>query len=261
MTANPEITETITEAEWEQLADAWPPVVKREDGSLLVISGKWSEGKRTYDYATLEVSGQTPGTVGPEVARTVASARGKDVEEFRSDADADFDGTGYRAATEQSRIVVWWVAPGVPTRLKCGQTYTSSGHIRYGGARVYFYGGPTSGPAYRSQSQKFQLTHQDTLNAPPPPSPKQAEILQKYVDRAKAWGIPYSYRVPDTAVGAKRVLDALAENHWKLRSTGYTDPLSVWKDVLRREQPEPPVPPVPSGQAIRAPRPELEDEL
>ena len=77
----------ITEAEWEALAKNWPPVVEREDGSLLIISGKWSEGKRTYDYATLEVSGQTPGTVGPEVARTVASARGKDVEEFRSDAE------------------------------------------------------------------------------------------------------------------------------------------------------------------------------
>ena len=243
---NTEITVAITEAEWEQLADAWPPVVKREDGSLLVISGKWSEGKRTYDYATLEVSGQTPGTVGPEVARTVASARGKDVEEFRSDADADFDGTGYRAATEQSRVTVWWVAPGVPTRLKCGQTYTSSGHIRYGGAKVHFYGGPTSGPAYRSQSQTFQRDHADLLNAPQPPSPKQVEILQKFADRAQAWGLG-SYAIPATSVGAKEILDSLAENQWKLR--GESDPLAIWRQVLRREQPKPT--PVPEPEPIR----------
>ena len=230
----------ITEMEWEKLAENWPPVVEREDGSLLIISGKWSEGKRTYDYATLEVSGQTPGTVGPEVARSVASARGKDVEDYRHDADAEYDGTGYRAATEQSRVTVWWVAPGVPTRLKCGQTYTSSGHIRYGGAKVHFYGGPTSGPAYRSQSQKFKQTHHDVLSAPATPTPKQVETLQKFANRAKDWNLG-RYAIPHTADGAKRVLNALAENHWKLRSDGYADdPLSVWRQVLREEQPPQP---------------------
>ena len=227
----------ITEAEWQQLAENWPPVVERDDGSLLVISGKWSEAKRTYDYVTLELSGQTPGSVGPEVAQPIASAKGKDVEDFREDADAGFDGTGYRSATDQSRITVWWVAPQVPTRLKCGQTYTSSGHIRYGETKVHFYGGPTSGPAYRSQSQKFQQTHQDVLSAPPAPSPKQIETLQKYVDRANSWGLG-TYAIPRTAAGAKTILDALASNQWKLRG----DPLDVWDGVIRREQPPAPKP-------------------
>ncbi len=228
----------ITEQEWRQLSDNWPPVVEREDGSLLAITGKWSTDKRHYAYATVEVSGLQPSAVGPEICQVVGRATGSDVEDFREDAHANqFDGT-YAAAAE-SRITVWWVSPNTPVRLKAGDTYTSSGDKKYGDAHVHFYGGPASAPAYRSQSQQFQATHQAALNVPQPPSPKQIEILQKYVERAKSWGIREIYRVPDTAAGAKRVLDTLSANGWRLKGEfSGPDPLSTWSSVLSHEKRE-----------------------
>lgn len=253
MTANPEITET----EWEALAKNWPPVVEREDGSgLLLITGKWAEEKTVDDYVVVEIASRPIGEVGPRVAQKMASARGGDVEEFRDDAIATWDGMSWRSAAGPGYVTVWWVAPQVPVRLKCGQRNIKSGWDVSGTSKVHFYGGSTSAPGYRSQSQAFQRDHADLLNAPQPPSPKQVEILQKFADRANAWGLG-SYAIPTTSVGAKEILDSLGANQWKLRGDE-VDPLSVWRQVLREEQPEPPVP---SGQAIRAPRPELEDEL
>ncbi len=201
--------------------------MEREDGSLLVITGKWSEGKREYDYATLEVAGMVPGTVGPAVAQMLQSGKGKDVEDFRADAAAAWDGT--RACPDQSRIAVWWIAPEVPVRVKAGHTYISSGGIPHGESKVYFYGGPASSPAYLSRSKQFQKTHAVEIAAPPPPTPKQIAVLEKYASQA-------GLRVPATAAGAKKILDALAASGWQLRNPyGRSGPIAVWTEALHSE--------------------------
>ena len=72
----------ITESEWTSLSKAWPPVVQRDDGSLVVLSGIYSFDKRHYAYATLEIAGLKPSeAVGRGIATQVATARGKDVED------------------------------------------------------------------------------------------------------------------------------------------------------------------------------------
>ena len=152
----------ITEAEWEQLADAWPPVVEREDGSLLVIAGIWSNGHRSYAYATVEIAQKWPEEAAAmDLVKIIDRARGKDVEDFRSDAETDFDGTGYHLSGKVSRISVLWIPSGVPVRVKIGSTYRSSHGSPSGHSSVHFYGGPTTAAAYRAKSQTFHRDHED----------------------------------------------------------------------------------------------------
>lgn len=237
----------VSESEWESLARNWPPVVGREDGSLLVISGIWSTGQRSYRYAGAEVAGMP---VGEATARgfgaEIGHARGIDTEDYRCDADAAFDGRGYHDSGKISRMSVLSVPAAVPIRVKIGTMYHSSRGTPHGSSSVHFYGGPTSAPAYRSQSQRFRGVHGITGDAPAPPSPRQIAVLEKYVARAKGWGLG-NYRVPRTAAGAKQVLDALAANNWKLSRDGGGEEISeTWSSVLmheRRDRERPPTQP------------------
>ena len=204
------------------LAAAWPPVVERDDGSLVVLAGLWGTAKRQYAYATLEIAGTKPGAVGPAIAKPLFSLKGAEIPEFLG-LDAGWAG-------KDDRATMWWIAADVPTRIKAGETYTSSGGVRHGTSHVTFYGGPTSGPGYRSLSQKFAAAHADEMTAPQPPTPNQVQTLQKFLDLATAWGISAGLQMPATKSAAKTILDALAENGWKLR--GYNpDPIYVWRTV------------------------------
>lgn len=152
----------ITEAEWEQLADAWPPVVEREDGSLLVIAGIWSNGHRSYAYASAEIAQKWPEeAAGMGLVKIIDRARGKDVEDYRRDADTDFDGNGYHLSGKTSRISVLWIPSSVPIRVKIGSTYHSSQGTPRGQSTVHFYGGARTAAAYRTKSQTFQRDHED----------------------------------------------------------------------------------------------------
>lgn len=216
----------IDSSEQLALAADWPPVVERDDGSLVVLSGLWGTAKRTYAYATLEIAGTKPGAVGPTIAKPLFALKGSEIAEFLG-LDAAWSG-------KDDRATIWWIAAATPTRVKAGETYTSTGHIHYGDAHVFFYGGPTSGPGYRSQSKKFAADHAAEMVAPQPPTPSQAETLQKFLDRAQAWGIG-GLQMPATKAAAKQILDALAENGWKLRlqRIGGTDPMMVWRQAIR----------------------------
>ena len=241
----------ITESEWTSLSKAWPPVVQRDDGSLLVISGIYSFGKRHYAYSTVSIAGlKVSEAVGRGIAIQIASARGKDVKDYVADADTGWDGTWNNPGV--SRIQVVLISPGVPVRVKIGDTYYSSRGVPHGDSDVHFYGGPESAAAYRVQSARYIAQHGVALDAPAPPTPRQAETLQKFAERAQSWGLG-AYTVPQTAVGAKKILDALAANNWHLRPEGYgPDPLNVWDAVLRQEkratQPAPPTPKAPLAQ-------------
>lgn len=240
----------ITESEWASLSKKWPPVVQRDDGSLVVLSGIYSFDKRHYAYATLEIAGLKPSeAVGRGIATQVATARGKDVEDYVADADSKWDDT-WQLGTSHIQVVL--IPPGVPIRMKIGDTYYSSHGVPHGDASVHFYGGPESAAAYRSQSARYIAASGVSLNLPAPPTPRQKETLEKFAARAQSWGLG-TYTVPQTAIGAKKILDALAENHWHLRAEGYgPDPLNVWDAVLRQEkratQPAPPAPKAPVQQ-------------
>ena len=220
----------IDSTEQLALAATWPPVITRDDGSLVVLSGLWGTDKRKYAYATLKIAGVKPGAVGPTITKPLFALKGSEIAEFLG-LDAAWSG-------KDDRATIWWIAADVPTRIKAGETYTSSGQIHYGDAHVFFYGGPTSGPGYRSQSKKFAAAHAAEMAAPQPPTPSQTETLQRFLDRAQAWGLDSGLQMPTTKTAAKQVLDALAENGWKL--LGYNpDPIYVWRTVSGA----PPAPP------------------
>ena len=155
-------TGAITEAEWEKLAENWPPVVEREDGSLLVITGIWSNGHRSYAYATVEVAQKWPeDAAGMGLVKIIDRAKGKDVEDYRHDADTAYDGNGYHLSGKVSRLSVLWIPSGVPSRVKVGSTYHSSHGNPSGHSSVHFYGGARTAAAYRAKSQTFQRDHED----------------------------------------------------------------------------------------------------
>lgn len=155
----------ISAARANNIATAWPPVVPHEEG-FLVLGGIWSEDQRTYSYCTLQVGGYWPDDLattkvsGPNGLITrVAAARGERVEEWRPEADTNFDGDGYHDSGKASRVTLWWVSDKVPVRVKYGTTYRSSGKIHYGSSSVHFYGGPTTGPGYKAASRRFRAAH------------------------------------------------------------------------------------------------------
>ena len=225
---------TDIDIDFTALSAAWPPVLERDEGSLVVLAGLWGTAKRTYAYATIEIAGVKPGAVGPTIARPLESLKGDAIAEFL-DLDAGWAG-------KDDRATVWWIAADVPVRVKAGETYTSSGGVRHGTSHVSFYGGPTSGPGYRSQSKKFAAAHVAEMTAPQPPTPSQAETLQRFLDRAQAWGLG-GLQMPTTKDAAKKILDALSENGWKLRGDN-PDPVYVWRTVSG----VPPAPPKISGR-------------
>ena len=150
-----------------------------------------------------------------------------------ADAATEWDDT-WQLGTSHIQVVL--IPPGVPVRLKIGDTYYSSRGVPHGDSSVHFYGGPANAAAYRSQSARYIAGLGVSLNLPAAPTPRQAETLQKFSERAQSWGLG-TYTVPQTAIGAKKVLDALAENNWHLRPEGYgPDPLNVWDRVLRDEK-------------------------
>ncbi len=153
MSTQTTITNNITEAEWEELADAWPPVIQRESGELIVLAGIWSTGHRSYRYANVEVAG-TAAYQSPRAAK-VATAWGKDVEEFLNDCDSEFDGYKYRSSGYISRCEVFIIPAEIPVRVKIGDTSMSSSGRHYGASHVYFYGGPKSGPGYRAACNRL----------------------------------------------------------------------------------------------------------
>lgn len=152
--------EDITEKEWEALGEEKSlPVLTREDGSLLVFGGIWSLGQRKYEYSTVEIAGMpVKEAVEKKLVVAFANARGKDVEEYRFGSDTGYD-RGRVNSTHStgiySKISAYAVPANTPTRVKFGSTYRSSSGNMSGSSHVHFFGGPTSAPAYRSQSAKF----------------------------------------------------------------------------------------------------------
>ncbi len=143
----------ITEAEWKKLAEIWPPVVERETGELIALSGIWSTGHRSYRFANVEVAG-TAAYQSPHAVK-IATAWGADVEEFLNDCDADFDGTKYRCSGYTSRCEVFFIPGNIPVRVKIGETEMSASGKHYGSSHVHFFGGPASAPAYRAACNRF----------------------------------------------------------------------------------------------------------
>ncbi len=145
------------------ITDAMPPVVQHE-GGLLVLTGIWSDGQRSYTYSTLQAAGYWPEEAARRgLAVRVTSARGAAVERWRDDADTSYDGTGYHLSGKESRVELWLVPePDVPVQVKAGSTYRSSGHIRYGKATASHYNtSPATATAagYRSASARYRREH------------------------------------------------------------------------------------------------------